>query len=130
MVEIKGHICIPNDNIVSSHLAMDIDIEYTMTKYPGDDPAQDSNKVDWIHGTKAMQQLLQRMMDNESHSEYRHIILDFSHGRTHLSVVRLNKDSTTCGFTPLHSHRLTDHHPVSTILIVLRSDLITWTTPQ
>ena len=42
MVEIEGHICIPIDNIVPNHLAMGIDIEYTVTKYPGDDRAQDS----------------------------------------------------------------------------------------
>ena len=68
IVEIKGHICIPIDNIMSNHLAMGIDIEYTATKYPGDDRAQDS-KTEWIHGTEAMQQLLQRMMANEPHSD-------------------------------------------------------------
>ena len=54
MVEIEGYICIPIDNIVSNHLAMGIDIKYTVTKYPGYDRAQDS-KTDWIHGAEAMQ---------------------------------------------------------------------------
>ena len=68
MVEIEGHICILINNIVSNHLVMGINIEYTVTKYPGFERAQDS-KTDWIHDTEAMQHLLQRMMANESHSD-------------------------------------------------------------
>ena len=68
MVEIEGHICIQIDNIVTNHLAMGIDIEYMVTKYPGCDRAQES-KTDWIHGRKAMHQPLQRMMANESPSD-------------------------------------------------------------
>ena len=133
MVEIEGHVCIPINNIVSNHLAMGIDIEYTLIKHPGHAGGQES-KTDWIHGTI-------RKPRNNSCSAWwptnqtvirqqcRDAMLGFCPDRIHFSGVGPNKDSTMCGFTPLHSHRLTDQLSVSTILIVLRSVRVTWITP-
>ena len=42
MVEIEGHVCIPIDNVVSNHLAMGIDMEYTLIKHPGPTGGQES----------------------------------------------------------------------------------------